>query len=29
MEWTNGDRWEGRFDNDAQSPEGTLTRKGS
>ena len=28
MQWSNGDAWEGRFENDGQSGEGTLTRKG-
>ena len=28
MQWGNGDAWEGRFENDGQSTEGTLVRKG-
>jgi hypothetical protein len=28
MQWANGDAWEGRFDNDSQSADGVLTRKG-
>ncbi len=27
LEWASGDRWEGQFENDAQTVRGTLTRK--